>query len=89
MHVGHTQVEKTCPELTIDGWTENLVKHVKMEGEEPTDTYEGETHLQTSHQKTYLCVCVCLSLLPGGRAKSVHTMRKIPYSYYNSLNEKN
>jgi hypothetical protein len=54
MHVGHTHEEKTCPELTIDGWKENLVRHVEMGGEEPTDTYEGETHLQTSHQEKYL-----------------------------------
>ena len=54
MHIGRTHEKLTCPELSIDGWLEKLVKNVETGLPENEDIFEGEAFLEISQQEKYL-----------------------------------
>ena len=54
MHIGQTHEKVTCPELSINGWSEKVVRHIETGQIEITDIFEGTTGLKISQQEKYL-----------------------------------
>ena len=54
MHIGKTHENLTCPKLSIDGWSEKIVKHVETGNTEIEDVFDGDAFLEISQQERYL-----------------------------------
>ena len=56
--IGKTHSEITCPDLTIDGWKEILVKEIETGELTQKDILEGEDHIETEEsEKRTNCFC--------------------------------
>ena len=54
MRIGKSHSEETCPESTIDGWKEILVKNVKTGKRDLKDIYEGDDLIKIEEHEKYL-----------------------------------
>ena len=52
--IGKSHSELTCPDLTIDGWKEIVVKEIKTGEFKQKDILEGEDHMETVESEKYL-----------------------------------
>ena len=52
--IGKSHSKITCPELTIDGWKEIVVKDIETGEATKKDIFEGEDVMQTEEKEKYL-----------------------------------